>query len=247
MKTLIIAAAVLVIAVTGMSYLLKPAQTDTSSSRVQPRQVRKVGFQVEGRVINAAGEAVPGAKVIVESDDLEARTASDVSDKEGNFSIKLRQVGNYTVYGSKEEDGYPLTVSAFHQQVTLDQIPKLRITEPKTVQNVILQLGQSAATVEGTIADSITDQKVPGATITLRRADNPELLYRTSTDYEHPGTFKVVVPTDPFTMTVESPGFEAWTYGDDDGNPARIPRTMKLNRGELKKLQVALRKQQVNR
>ena len=241
MKTLIIAAAVLVIGVTGLSYLLKPAQTANSSSRVQSRQVRKVGFEVEGRVINAAGEAVAGAKVFVESDDSEARIAMGVSDKAGNFSIKLRQVGNYTVYGSKEEDGYPLTVSGFHQQVTLDQIPKLRITEPKTVQNVILQLGQSAATVEGTIADSTTDQKVRRATITLRRADNPELLYRTSTDDEHPGTFKVVVPAEPFTMTVDSPGYETWAYGDD-GTRARMPLSMKLNRGELKKLQIALRK-----
>ena len=246
MKTLMIAAAVLVIGVTGLSYLLMSAQTANSSSRVQSRQVTKVGFEVEGRVINAAGEAVAGAKVFVESDDSEARIAMGVSDKEGNFSIRLRQVGNYTVYGSKEEDGYPLTVSGFHQQVPLDQIAKLRITEPKTVQNVILHLGQSAATVEGTIADSITDQKVRKATITLRCADNPELLYRTSTDSAHPGTFKVVVPTEPFTMTVESPGYDVWTYGDD-GNRVKIPRAMKLNRGELKKLQVALRKQQVNR
>jgi hypothetical protein len=241
MKTLMIAAAILVIGVTGLSYLLKSAQTANSSSRAQSRQVTKVGFEVEGRVINAAGEAVVGAKVFVESDDSDARIAMGVSDREGNFSIRVRQVGNYTVYGSKEEDGYPLTVSGFHQQVPLDQIPKLRIREPKTVQNVILQLGQSAAKVEGTIADSITDQKVRRATITLRRIDNPDLLYRTSIDDEKSGKFEVVVPTEPFTMTVDSPGYETWAYGDD-GTRARMPLSMKLNRGELKKLQIPLHK-----
>lgn len=241
MKTLMVAAAVLIIGVTSLSYLLKSGQTANSSSRVLSRQVTKVGFEVEGRVINAAGEAVAGARVFVESDDSEARIAMGVSDKEGNFSVKLRHVGNYTVYGSKEEDGYPLTVSGFHQQVPLAQIPKLRITEPETVQNVILQLGQSAAKVEGTIADSITDQKVRRATITLRRVDNPDLLYRTSIDDEESGEFKVVVPAEPFTMAVDSPGYETWTYGDD-GTRARMPLWLKLNRGELKKLQIALRK-----
>lgn len=103
------------------------------------------------------------------------------------------------------------------------------------------QLGQSAAKVEGTIADSITDQKVRRATITLRRIDNPDLLYRTSIDDEKSGKFKVVVPTEPFTMTVDSPGYETWAYGDD-GTRARMPLSMKLNHGELKKLQIALGK-----
>jgi hypothetical protein len=93
------------------------------------------------------------------------------------------------------------------------------------VQKVILQLGESAAKIEGTIADLTTDQKIRKATITLRRADNPDLLYRTSTDDADPGTFEAVVPMKPFTMTVESPGYEPWTYGDD-GTRARMPLSM---------------------
>jgi hypothetical protein len=44
-------------------------------------------------------------------------------------------MGKYTVYGSKEEDGYPLTVSGFHQQVSLDQIPKL-IVKGKSIEEI---------------------------------------------------------------------------------------------------------------
>jgi len=243
MKSLLLAATVvLVLGAIGVSYMLTSARPGGSSPPVAPRQAATIDFEVEGRVINAAGQAIAGAKVFVESDDAAARITTGVSDKEGNFRIKLRQLGNYTVYGSKEEDGYALTVSGFHGQVSISEIPKLSITEPKTVQNVILQLGQSAATIEGTVTDLLSHQKVRSATITLRRADNPELLYRTSTDEENPATFKVVVPTEPFHMTVESPGYVAWRYGDD-GTGARIPRSMKLNRGELKKLEVALRKQ----
>ena len=240
--TLMILAAVLVFAATGVTYVLSSSQPDKLRPRVESRQRPTVGFEIEGRVINAAGEAVAGATVFVESDDSEARISMGVSDKEGNFKIKLRQLGNYTVYGSKEEDGYPLTVSGFHQQVSFDQIPKLRINEFKSVSNVTLQLGQSAAKIEGAIADSLTGEKVKKATITLRRADNPDLLYRTSIDDAQSGNFKVVVPTEPFTMTVDSPGYEPWTYGDD-GTRARKSLSMKLNRGERKNLQIALRKQ----
>lgn len=243
MKSLLLAVPVgLVLVAIGVSYMLTSARPDGSSPQAASRKADRIDFEIEGRVINAAGQALAGAKVFVESDDAAARISTGVSDKEGNFRIKLRELGNYTVYGSKEEDGYPLTVSGFHQQVSIDQIPKLRITEPKTVQNVILQLGQSAATIEGTITDSTTHQKVRRATITLRRADNPDLLYRTSTDEANPATFKVVVPIEPFNITVESPGYAAWTFGDD-GPGTRMSRSLKLNRGELKKLQVALRKQ----
>src|SRR5687767_1985048 len=154
MKSLLLTVTiVLVLAAIGVSYMLTSARTGGSGPPAASRQADRIDFEIEGRVINAAGQAIGGAKVFVESDDTAVRLSTGVSDKDGNFRIKLRQLGNYTVYGAKEEDGYPLTVSGFHQQVSIDQIPKLRITEPKTVQNVILQLGQSAATIEGTIAD----------------------------------------------------------------------------------------------
>ena len=75
--------------------------------------------------------------------------------------------GNYTLTGSKEEDGYPLTVSGFHQQVSLDQIPKLTFTECKVVTDVVQQLGQKAPMIEGGVTDHVTGQKVKRATITL--------------------------------------------------------------------------------
>ena len=63
-------------------------------------------------MINAAGEVVSGANVYVESDNAGlTQIATGLSDASGKFSITLRELGNYTVFGSKEEDGYPLTVS----------------------------------------------------------------------------------------------------------------------------------------
>src|SRR5689334_7271698 len=105
----------------------------------------RIEIAIEGRVINAAGQAVAGAKVFAELDNGGmTNIATSASDSNGNFNIKVRQLGQYTVFGSKEEDGYPLTVSGFHQQVSLAEIPQLNITEVKDITNVVLQLGERA-------------------------------------------------------------------------------------------------------
>jgi hypothetical protein len=148
-------------------------------------------------------------------------------------------MGNYTVSASKEEDGYPLTVSGFHQQVSLDQIPKLIFTECKVVTDMVLQLGEKAPMIEGSITDHSTGQKIKRATITLRRADNPEVLYRTSTDEANPGHFRLAVSKMPFTIEVESSKYETWTYSND-GEVGRSD-ALTVAQGQTKKFKIALR------
>jgi hypothetical protein len=201
--------------------------------------LRKGEFNIEGRVINAAGEAVSGAKVYADFDSaLTGMIATDMSDSEGHFSIAISSLGNYTVYGSKEEDGYPLTISGFHQQVTPDQIPRMKVTEPKTVTDVVLQLGEKAATLEGDLQDATSNQAITSATIVLRRADNLDLLYRTSTNAAHPGHFRVAVPSAPFTIEIESNGYQPWKYTNKNSNI-----TLSVAKGESKQMHIKLRKQ----
>ena len=235
MKNLIMIGAVLLIVGTAVSYRirgLRSAPEHRSESRVHAID----GFQIEGKVINAAGDIVAGADVFAELDRAGAtRILTDVSDKDGNFSITIGELGQYTISGSKEEDGYPLTVSGFHQAVSLDQIPKLNITERKTVSNVVLQLGEKAAIIEGVIKDGLSGEPVRTASLTLRRTDNPDLLYRTSTDEMRPGKFKLAVPTVPFDVEVESMGYEPWISRNSQKEP------IKLNRGESRSFIVNLR------
>ncbi len=75
-----------------------------------------------------AGDAhkspVPGATVYADLNTaVNGMIPTDTSDREGRFSITVSSLGTYTIYGSKVEDGYPLTISGFHQQVRLDQVP----------------------------------------------------------------------------------------------------------------------------
>jgi hypothetical protein len=196
-------------------------------------------FNIEGRVINAAGEAVAGATVFADlNSDLNGMIATDTSDREGRFSIPISSLGTYTIYGSKEEDGYPLTISGFHQQVRLDQVPKITVSEPKTVTDVVLQLGEKAAILDGDLQDANTNQAIKAATIILRRADNLDALYRTSSDTAHPGHFRVVVPLSaPFTVEIESKGYKPWKFRSQDQD-----ETVALKKGESKHLSVKLRK-----
>jgi hypothetical protein len=237
---IVIAAALAALVGAGLSYKIRSKQPvhPRIASQIHQQLQRECGA-VEGRVINAYGDVVSGATVFAELDSTRSMgIQTTVSDKDGNFRIPIREMGNYTVSGSKEEDGYPLTVSGFHQQVSLDQIPKLTFTECKVVTDVVLQLGQRAPMIEGSVTDHVTGQRVKRATIILRRADNPEVLYQTSTNEANPGHFRLAVSTTPFTIEVESPEFEAWTYSND-----RVDRSDPLTvaRGQIKKLKIALR------
>ena len=241
MKTVATIAAIVLLSL-GVVYGIKSvrhAAQNSSAPRLVPPHPQD-DFKIEGLVINAAGEVVPGANVYVESDNAGlTQIATGLSDAAGKFSITLREPGNYTVFGSKEEDGYPLTVSGFHQQVPLDQIPKLSIAERKNVTGVILQLGEKAGRLEGDISEAGTGQEIKHATILLRRTENPELIYRTSTEEGHHGKFKLAVPPLPFTVEVESEGYERWSYG---GGGIRKAESIKLKQGESKNLHIALHK-----
>lgn len=236
-KALVIAVGLTALAGTGLYYraISKPPAHPRIASEIHQNLQRDC--IIEGRVINADGEVVSGATVFADLDGASASAMpTTVSDKNGNFKIRFYEMGNYTVYGSKEEDGYPLTVSGFHQQVSLDQIPKLTITSCTNVTNVVLQLGHKAPMIEGDVRDLVTHQLVEHATIKLRRAENPELLYQTGTHTA--GKFRVAVSTAPFTIEVESPRYEIWSNtndGADGSDPLTVPR------GQTKKLQISLR------
>lgn len=192
---------------------------------------------------SVAGDAhkspVPGATVYADLNTaVNGMIPTDTSDREGRFSITVSSLGTYTIYGSKVEDGYPLTISGFHQQVRLDQVPAITVSEPKTVTDVVLQLGEKAAILEGDLQDANTNQAVKEATIILRRADNLDASYSTSSDAAHPGHFRVVVPLSaPFTVEIESKGYKPWKFRSQAQEEA-----IALNKGESKHLTVKLRK-----
>jgi hypothetical protein len=200
---------------------------------------------IEGRVVNSQGESVAGAKVSAESDSSgPVRLISSFSDKDGNYKIEVNEPGTYTLTGSKEEGGYPLTISAFHFYGTDIVAPKIEVNTNQVIENVNINLGDKASILEGTIIDSKTNLPVSGkTTITLRRLDDPSLLYRIGgAEEKKNGKFKALVPNVPFTIEISSPDYDTWMYSRDgkgNGSDALI-----LDPGETKKLTITMRLKQ---
>jgi Carboxypeptidase regulatory-like domain len=206
-----------------------------------PPEINSGTGAVEGRVLNADGQSIAGAKIFAErADVLQSRLRSSYSDKDGNYRIEIGEPGLYTIYGSKEEDGYPLNVSGFHRESSI-LIPKVTVTQNQVVKGVNINLGSKASALEGVIIDATTSLPISKVTITLRRADNPEMLYRIGAAEEKKGgKFKVLVPHVPFTIEVSAPGYETRTYNADGAG--NLLESLSLNPGETKRLNITLRR-----
>ncbi len=81
---------------------------------------------IQGRVLDAGGQPIFGAKVHLLRVDANpsGKVRYAVSNENGEFLIEAPAPGEYEVYASKEEEGYPDTMSAFHYAglVTVPQV-----------------------------------------------------------------------------------------------------------------------------
>lgn len=223
--------AIVALSAAGMFYAKSSVQSvrpQADSGPMRPRNRRAAG-RIEGRVIDIEGHLVAGAKVYADrSEMVKSLLIRGQTDDEGNFTIDVPEPGTYMVFGSKEEDGYPDTISAFHREVET-QSPTVTVALNQVVQDVVLQFGPKASRIDGIITNAVTKQPITKATITLRRADNPEIYYIIgSAEPKEKGRFKVLVPSVPFTIEVTAPSYE------------KKIETLRLKRGVVKRLNIAL-------
>jgi Carboxypeptidase regulatory-like domain len=194
---------------------------------------------IAGYAINSEGQRIAGARIFAEREDaLHSLAMSGYTDANGEFKLNLREPGYYSVYGSKEADGYLLTISSFHQVTTIPT-PKVSVAEKQVVRDVIVQLGPKLPSIRGQIIDTTTNHFITKASITLRRVDNPQMYYIVGADeVKENGRFSILVPPVPFTIEVSAPNYETWTYRAGLNHHAA---PLQVNNGETKILTIGMK------
>jgi type IV secretory pathway protease TraF len=194
---------------------------------------------IEGTVWDSEGQPVVGATVSAMRTLPKPQVPSSQTDEVGRYKIEISEPGSYAIVCSKEEDGYPLTMSGFHQEQP-PYIPVIALQQGQVAQNVDLCLGPKMAKLVGTVSDAGTGRPLLDASIVVRRVDCPSLYYSTGLKEESvDGRFEVLVPSLPFTLEVTAAGYETWKYNKsslkEDGE------ALTLGRGETRELAVRLR------
>lgn len=170
---------------------------------------------ISGRVINANGEPVAMAMVYAERvGGSTGRLPTVLSDEQGNFTIKHLPAGIYNIHASKEEENYPDTSSAFHNE-GLTTTPRVDLNGQQTTSYTLVQLAPKSGILSGRILDATTLKPILNAQITLRRLDNPEFTYRLGLTIPEEGKFNVPVPSTPITVEISAPGYKEWRLSDN--------------------------------
>ena len=168
---------------------------------------------IRGRVLDSKGKPIIKARVGA-SRLVSGLLPSAFTDDQGEFFIGDLKPGIYMLTVSKEDDGYPNTISSFHYSPKIP--PQASVYAGRVTSNIVIQLGPKAAKLIAHLFDAMTNQPVEEAEISLRRVDNPNYSYLASpTQSQRRGTFQVLVPSVPITLKVSAPGYENWYYGKD--------------------------------
>ena len=209
---------------------------------VREPTVRVAGGAIEGRVVNAEGQAVAGALVTAEPKGASAMPIlTDTSDGDGNYRIEVGEPGTYVVYGSKKQDGYATTLSAFHQLIPLS-LPEVEVGPNEVAKGVEVNLGAKCSIVRVIVTDGATGRPLNNVGVRLRRADNPQMLYGVSEEaVKKNGKFEVLVPPVPFTLRVSTHGYEPRTFGRGENGNDDEPLVVRP--GEVREIRVTLRPQ----
>jgi len=194
--------------------------------RAAPRRADGTGA-IHGLVLNAEGQPVARAFVTVERENLtKGLMRFAETDGEGKFVIRGLEPMTYRVYASKEADGYPPPTSTFHTGGGV-LIQQVNVVAGQAAPDVVIQLAPKASVLIGRVTNGRNRGRAARAQVTLRRADKPDYYYTTGATPQ--GTFRVLVPTEPFTVEVSAPGYET----------ARMP-PLQLKPGEVRRVEVAL-------
>lgn len=197
---------------------------------------------IEGKVVDDNGQPISGAEVLAEkSGFLSGKIPRALTDKLGKFAFKELSPGTYELNAKKDDDGYPISDSAFHYGRTTAKI-QVTVNENQVTRNVIVKIGIKMGLLVIHVVNAATKEPIKKSKVTLRRLDNPEFKYITGPYDAEGANKKIPAPASPFTVEVSAPGYEIWRYRKEGSR--KQADSLQVAPGETKELTVPLRSRQ---
>ncbi|MGA8504696.1 MAG: carboxypeptidase-like regulatory domain-containing protein [Candidatus Sulfotelmatobacter sp.] len=183
--------------------------------------------RISGIVLNEDGQPMSHAVVCVEQAGSHKSECNVWTDPSGQFEIQHLSMGATQVFVTKDEDGYSaLSQTRSQQTVTL--------TTQEPTASITIKLAPRAATLIGTVRDSVTGKPVGRLRVMWVATDESG----TGSAGTYKGEFHVNLPTtSDLIIFVSAPGYKTWFYTD----PAEGMRpTLHLASGEQKSVDIEL-------
>ncbi len=192
---------------------------------------------VTGRVFDAEGHLVPGARVSVWREPLCRNFPEVETEKQGYYRILCHPDGptEAAFSASKQSPEYP--TSKFTHLALEREAKAEAMLVPGSHLTLDFHLGPPDGFLEGYVVDSRTKSGVPNTQITMHRSQT-QLQY--SSEIPQDGHFVIALPPVPIEITVTAPGYQPWQYKDElEGTDALI-----LPSGKHRMMRIELTPQQ---
>lgn len=165
-------------------------------------------YTVSGYVRDGTGAGVADARVCASPAERGNVVLCAKSDKEGRFTLKLKEAGTYLLVPEKMAAGYVAQYLSFFRAPT-PSITEVVLDSANTHRSISLVLGPKNGTLAGSVLDTTTGLPLETIHVTMCLADEPSDCFSTNAK-NGDGSFKLSAPHVPFTLKITADGYEDW-------------------------------------
>ena len=175
-------------------------------------------YTISGKLRDSEGRAAAGVSVAAYpvEDSNRMQAASGRSDSEGNFVIRPERPGKYILIYHDELNGHVPQYIAFFRDPS-NPPPEVILTEATSSAQVDVRISKNG-TLSGQALDAQTQLPIDNVFFQMCHAGTSTCWSTSAKSAD--GKFSISAPFVPFTLTVDSTGFEEWSglTGSDRNN-----------------------------
>lgn len=217
----------------GIFYTSSKSQVEQSSPQLTTKTQT---YSITGKTVDENNMPVVDVRVYAMLNDrpAKARILMSFTDRNGNFSLGVSEPGLYNVYTAKDIDGYADTLNG---TVATSSAPQISIDEVNPKANVDIKLGAKSPRLKGKVVDSQTSKQITDARLKLCSIEKADLCFSTSINAD--GTFDLLVPLKPFTITASSPRYRESKFTQKGANN-KMEESLSLKSGQTQEITISL-------